>query len=59
MARQDPQHFAEFSVLGATATELHRETGTQHAMVLQRNVVLGDEQIFVVAVPGAGSKFRT
>jgi|SRR6516225_3424160 hypothetical protein len=59
MACEDPKHLAEFPMLSATATKLHREAGTQYAMLLQRNVVLGDEQVLVVAAPGTRGKFRT
>src|SRR5262245_12847378 len=59
MACEDPKHFAEFPVLGTTSTELHRQAGTQYAMLLQGNVVLGDEQVLIVAVSGTRGKFRT
>src|SRR5262245_6994764 len=59
MLCEDPEHLGKFPVLGAAATELHRQAGTQYAILLQRNVVVGDEQVLVVAASGTRGKFRT
>jgi hypothetical protein len=51
------QHLAEFAVLGSTATEFGWDAGSQDATLLQRDIILGDEQVFVVVASRACRKF--